>query len=82
MDYHKDGMFKKVLETYTKEVVIKRLELRYESANLEISTEGEALDQEFDDFSDLILVIFQYNHDVLNMFETILPMFLFICWKI
>jgi len=53
MDYHKDGMFKKVLETYSKEVVIKRLELRYESANLEISTEGEALDQEFDDFSDV-----------------------------
>ena len=46
-------MFKKVLETYSKEVVIKRLELRYESANLEISTEGEALDQEFDDFSDV-----------------------------
>lgn len=53
MDYHKDGMFKELLEHYTKEVIIKRLELRYESANLEISTEGEALDQEFDDFSDL-----------------------------
>ena len=53
MEYNKDGMFKKVLETNTKEVVIKRLELRYESANLEISTEGEALDQEFDNFSDV-----------------------------
>ena len=53
MEYHKDGMFKELLQRYTKEVIIKRLELRYESANLEISTEGEALDQEFDDFADL-----------------------------
>lgn len=52
MDYHKDGMFKKILENYTKEDIIKRLELRFDAANLEISTEGEALDQEFDNFSD------------------------------
>ena len=53
MEYHKGGMFKEVLKRYPKEEIIKRLKLRYDSPNLEISTEGEALEQEFDNFSEI-----------------------------
>lgn len=53
IDWHKEGMFKEVLTRFKKEDIIKRLELRFDSANLEISTEGEALEQEFDNFSEI-----------------------------
>ncbi len=51
IDWNKDGMFKELLRDYKKEDIIKRLKLRFDSADLEISTEGEALEQEFDNFS-------------------------------
>ncbi len=51
MEYHKSVMFKEVLETYGEKEVIDRLKLRFDAPNLEISTEGESLEQEFDNFA-------------------------------
>lgn len=55
IEYHKDGIFKDVLNKYTKDVVIERLRLRFDDANHQVSTESEALNKEFDDFSKLTI---------------------------
>ncbi|MCH7646991.1 MAG: DUF1998 domain-containing protein [Thaumarchaeota archaeon] len=52
-EYHKDGMLKDLIEKFSKEQIIERLKLRLESPDLEVSTEGEALEQEFDNYSEL-----------------------------
>lgn len=52
-EYHKGGMFKEILTKFKKEEIIKRLKFRFNPRNLEISTEGEALELEYDNFSTL-----------------------------
>ena len=51
IEWHKDGMFREVLSRFDKSDVIQRLRLRFDSADRTVSTEGKALEQEFDDFS-------------------------------
>lgn len=53
IEWNKNGMFKELLQDYSQNDIIERLKMRFESANLEISTEGEALEQEFDDFTEI-----------------------------
>jgi len=53
IDWYENSIFKELLSRYKREDIIKRLKLRFDSANLEISTEGEALEQEFDNFSEI-----------------------------
>ena len=48
--YH-DSIFKPILEKFSKEDIIERLELRFDSPEKKLSTEGSALNLEFDDFS-------------------------------
>ena len=52
-EYYKEGMFKELLKEFSKEEIFERLKLRFEAPNLEVSTEGEALEQEFDNYSEL-----------------------------
>lgn len=54
IDWHADGMFKEILKKYSKRTIIERLRLRFDSADLDISTESQALEQEFDSFSEII----------------------------
>jgi hypothetical protein len=51
LDTLKDVAFKKILESYDRETIIQRLELRFNPVDVDVSTEGESLDQEFDDFA-------------------------------
>ena len=53
LEWHKNDIFKSVLENpaNTSEVVITRLKLRYDDPCRDISTEGKALEQEFDNFA-------------------------------
>lgn len=52
MEWH-EKTFEPLLDKYPKNEIIKRLKMRFEPTNQEISTEGEAMEQEFDDFSDI-----------------------------
>lgn len=51
--YHKNGMFKEILEKFSEDKITERLKLRFDSPDLEVSTEGDASEQEFDNYSDL-----------------------------
>ena len=53
IDYHRSGIFKELLQNYSQKDIIKRLKMRFEPTNLEISTEGESLKQEFDNFVEI-----------------------------
>jgi len=54
IEWHKNGIFKEVLKKFTKAEIIERLELRFEPPEKNLSTEGNALEQEFDNFSTII----------------------------
>ena len=50
INWHSD-IFKEILEKFSPEEIVERLKLRFESPDKEISTEGSALNLEFDNFS-------------------------------
>ena len=51
LDWHKDGIFKDTLQKYPQETVIERLKMRFDDPERDMSTEGRALEHEFDNFA-------------------------------
>lgn len=51
INFYAGSIFKDLLKRYSKNEIIDRLKLRFDSADPDISTEGKSLEQEFDAFS-------------------------------
>lgn len=58
VEWHKNGIFKKLFdEGINTDEIIERLKLRFDNTHNEISTEGQSLEIEFDDFSSVTDII-------------------------
>ena len=51
LEWHKDGIFKTILQKHPRETVIERLKMRFDDPERDMSTEGRSLEQEFDNFA-------------------------------